>query len=1184
MPIVAISIQGGSFVFNPSNLDFIGMLFSLWSGGTTITFTPIINSSGTSLVTATSIDETKGSADVLPTGEANQYVLTATAYDGYSFSHWLEEGVEDLPEYWVYSNPYVVTADTEITYVAYFRDRFSVNVGSADVNKGTVSTEYLGAEDGRDFFRLTASPTSYCTFDHWESGGMSYVNNPLEIAVVESGQSYVAYFTPLELTVSGNGMLNMTNSVTNGFTTGKNTIQYGGLLSSGCRSTLYIPVTIPADLPNVTVRIRVTDALNTELADYSETRDYYKGNGYFAATFDPTADITALTAEITLTTPAGSSTVSKTYTDLNIAAGETNSDYRFVTSPEFGYEYVTVEHAGIPVSGVYAHTDAATKGLSLYFYGQGGVYAYDASESVNLSPLAGLSNQNILDLGPGEENGLTAAVKFSTTTYGHITLYNWDGESWSQMSDSSLVASSAQETTTCALVMAADDVWTNLKHWTGNAWADHSYGFTAFQRVSDTEVYGTDSSGQRWRYDGTEWTLTETVTNTQPSISSVTRFGVNGSTINVGQDQHGDWYLFIQSRFHFIDDSGFYGYNGSDVYKWDGSKWVYQIMSDFNDPDDDPMETRRRIRPDGVNALCVPAPGISVMYGGQNANGAIYLSADNVTITFDPGEGTLDNAALGTLTAPILSEIDSSKVPGARRDGYTFGGWYYDEACTIEFDASSTAMPGESITLYAKYSDGSDPEAQLAWYKTRALKDLEKQYKKYSQSDYTSDNWITLMTAYTDGVSAINGATAGTAHIEENVTAALNAAIAAMQAIPPKDTSKVTVAVSMDANTLGLGYILEPTLVTVDKGTPVSVVITDLLSQQAQKKYDITEPGKTTKVDGETLSTHYPWISDGAPTAGFYLSQVYYPEQTGYTIPATIQEYITGNQLPFVAADANGKYLGEFDYLNTSGWTYSVGDKTNGAAEFPGIGSNGWGLSDGEVVRWQFTLVGYGADLGADNTAWGTSNILTVGDKSVLTWKVAELRSQYSDATLKTYEVYNAALTVLTDAEATQAAIDAALADLNSLVIPVPQEIPDEKIDITGEDTGSPVATVTSEISADGTATLHVTAANPCVVIVKKADGTYERLTATPNVNGGYDFSQAGYTEAMEFHVLMKGDTNGNGRLDLGDCMQAKAAFLKKLDLNPLSAFAADLNGDGLKLGDVMQTKAAFLQKTTIDW
>ncbi len=1169
-----VVIIGNHFSFVAVKQSF---LRNNWSYGTTITFTPCIETNGDYLVTATSIDSNQGTASV--TKESDQYKLTATAKDGYSFSHWLEEGIEDIPDYRIYSNPYFVTADTEITYVAYFRDRYFVNVLSENADKGKVSTEYIGAENGHDLYRLTAVPATYFKFSHWKCGEESYSANLLEIAVEDSNQSYVAYFTPIEFIVSDEGFLRHSGSITNGFTTTVSASTYGGIISSGCRSTLYIPVTIPEAMENVTVQLQITDANDRVLADYSETRSFSKRSGYLTASFDPTeANISTLTATVTLTTPVGSSIVSKTYSNLAVATGETNDDFHFITSPADVYSYVTIEQAGANITGAYAQIEENTKDLSLYCYGPGGVYAWDNTGSTNIRRLTGLSigdGERVLALGPGSSDGLTA-VKGSST----ISLWKWDGESWTMVSGSSLSADQSQSGTKIALVMASDDVWTDTRHWNGEAWDTHSYGFVSFQRVSDTEAYGVDSSGSRWHYDGSSWTAAAALS--APETSSVTSTPVNGSTISLGQDHNGDWYLFVQSRNHFIDDSGWYSYDGSDVYKWDGSKWVYQIMSDFNDPNDDPMETRRRIRPDGVNGLCVPAPGVTLMYG-TNGNGANYLYTDDVTITFNPGEGTLDNAALATLTAPILSAIDSSKVPRASRDGYTFGGWYYDEACTFEFDATNTAMPGESITLYAKYSDGNDPEAQLAWYKQKALKDLEKQFNKYSSSDYTAENWSALQSAYISGISAINNAEAGTAHIEDNVTAALNIAIAAMQAIEPKDTSKVTVAVSMDANTLGLGYILEPTLVTVDKGTPVSVVITDLLNQRA-KAMGITTDGRTDKPNMEAIETLYPWSSSGTPTSGFYLAQVYLPDQTGYTVPDTIMNYITSNGLNFSAEDANGKYLGETDYLNTSGWQYSVGNKTNGAAEFPGIGSSGWSLSDGEVVRWQFTLVGYGADLGADNTAWGTSNILSVGDKSALTWKEAELRSQYSDATLKTYEVYNAALAVLTDAEAEQGAIDAALADLNGLVIPVPQEIPDEKIDITGEDTGSPVAEVTSEISPDGTATLHVTAANPCVVVVEKADGTYERLTATPNANGGYDFSQAGYTEAMEFHVLMKGDTNGNGRLDLGDCMQAKAAFLKKLDLDPLSAFAADLNGDGLKLGDVMQTKAAFLQKTTIDW
>ena len=106
--------------------------------------------------------------------------------------------------------------------------------------------------------------------------------------------------------------------------------------------------------------------------------------------------------------------------------------------------------------------------------------------------------------------------------------------------------------------------------------------------------------------------------------------------------------------------------------------------------------------------------------------------------------------------------------------------------------------------------------------------------------------------------------------------------------------------------------------------------------------------------------------------------------------------------------------------------------------------------------------------------------------------------------------------------------------------------MPEDKIDITGEDTGSPVAAVTSEIDANGTAILHVTAANPCVVVVEKADGTYERLTAVQNANGGYDFSQEGYTEGMKFYVLLKGDADGNGQVNTDDAMLLARACLSE--------------------------------------
>ena len=1140
------------------------VITSGWGTGTRITFTPIMSASTDCPVVAKSNNEAQGSASVSGTSEVNRYALTAKANDGFAFSYWLREGSENITENQIIDNPYIVTADTEVTYFAYFRESYNLKALSEDEAKGTVNALAMGSESGADHYRLTAIPNDYYVFDKWVSGTHEYTENPLNISVSENGLEYIAHFKLIELTLSDVATYQIYGDVTSDVRQYDGPV-YGGILSEGCRSALNIPVSVPKRLENVTIQVRVTNA-NNDLVAQCELNANLNINDYLnVAIASAQKANSTLNAEVSLVTPAGNITATKTYTDFIIESSEINNCFKYITSPGIDYGDISVLDAGPNINGIYATSDANTKSISLYFYGDKGVYLYDTLSSPNLVVLDGLANQNVLAMGSADNNGLIAVAKSASGSFGLIALYSWDGATWSQVNGSVLAASNANEVTTCALAIQADDVWTDTKHWTGENWEDHQYSFASFKSISET-VYGIDRSGQWWKYNGSEWNISACA---YPSIGSIANNTTANSQISIGQDHHNDWYLMIPSKGHYIDASGWYSYIGSDVYKWNDDEWVYQIMSEFDDPDDNPLtETTRRIRPDGVNGLSSPAPGLSIMYGSGSScgRGSLYLYADDVTITFNPGEGTLDNAALGTLTAPILSEIDSSKVPGASRSDYSFGGWYYDEACTIEFDASNTAMPGESITLYAKWSDGSDPEAQLAWYKQKALKDLEKQYKKYSSADYTSENWSALQSAYIDGVSAINAATAGAAHIEDNVTAALNAAIAAMQAVPAKNSGEITVAISMDANTLGLGYLLEPTLVTVDKGTPVSVVIADLLNKRAADQYDITTEGRTDKPNVESIATLYPWSSSGTPTSGFYLAQVYFPEQSGYSVPETIMNYIISNDLNFLAEDANGKYLGETDYLNTSGWVYSVGDKTNGEAEFPGVGSSGWGLSDGEVVRFQFTLVGYGADLGADNTAWGTSNILSVGDKSALTWKVAELRSQYSDTTLKAEAVYTDALTVLTDAEATQSAIDAALEALNSLSIAAPEEVPDEKISITGEDGGNPVAAVTSEISSDGTATLHVTAANPCVVIVKKADGTYERLEAVDNGNGGYDFIQAGYTETMEFVVAVKGDYDGDGAFQTIDLANANKDIVNNATIDPLKALIMGAeNGQTLK-------------------
>ncbi|MDR2616066.1 MAG: FIVAR domain-containing protein, partial [Oscillospiraceae bacterium] len=339
-----------------------------------------------------------------------------------------------------------------------------------------------------------------------------------------------------------------------------------------------------------------------------------------------------------------------------------------------------------------------------------------------------------------------------------------------------------------------------------------------------------------------------------------------------------------------------------------------------------------------------------------------------------------------------------------------------EEATQDDVNAANTALYNAISKLEKLTSGPSGPGTgepgetdELAGYRQAAYASLDRQYNKYRQSDYTAENWQTLLAAYNKGKSDIASATRGARYPEDNIIAALNTALDAMRAVPYNPGGTVTVAISIDAGALGLGYIIKPTLVTVQRNSLLSHALTNL----------ITESGYEYKNTGS--------VDDSS----FYFAGIAPVDQKNIKIPDFIVSALTASGRTILYADSNDpqQLLEEFDYANTSGWMYTVSD--GGAPIFPGVGAGAWQLGEGEVVRWQFTVYGYGADLDADNSAWGAPSIGSgSGDKTALTWRVAELRSQYSDETLEKNADYNAAITVLTNLTATQAELNAALTKL----------------------------------------------------------------------------------------------------------------------------------------------------------
>ena len=395
--------------------------------------------------------------------------------------------------------------------------------------------------------------------------------------------------------------------------------------------------------------------------------------------------------------------------------------------------------------------------------------------------------------------------------------------------------------------------------------------------------------------------------------------------------------------------------------------------------------------------------------------------ATDKTVTWTSSDEAVATVADGIVTAVAEGTATITAEAGERSANCTVTVTSAEPGPGTEPDPGPGPGPGDTPEPEPEDSD------ELKFYKERALNTLVKQFGKYTESDYDAASWSALVAAFEQGKVDIQAAKeAYGAFIEDNVTAALNTALETMQAIPAARTHPITVVVSMDANTLGLGYLIEPTLVTVNNHEQASVVIAQLIEEMAAEKYGVTGAGLSSKGTSEPRE-QYPWIITGSVNSGFYLAQIYWPEQENAQIPDYILSRLRAGAV--LESDKSGNYLGEFDYTNMSGWMYSVSDGYE--TEFPGVGASGWQLSDGEVMRWQFTVFGYGADLGSENSAWGQSSIVNVGDKTELTRAVAELRSVYSDSKLKANAVYLAALDALTDPEAGQSAIDAALNALN---------------------------------------------------------------------------------------------------------------------------------------------------------
>ncbi|MEL5897858.1 cell wall-binding repeat-containing protein [Clostridium sporogenes] len=187
-----------------------------------------------------------------------------------------------------------------------------------------------------------------------------------------------------------------------------------------------------------------------------------------------------------------------------------------------------------------------------------------------------------------------------------------------------------------------------------------------------------------------------------------------------------------------------------------------------------------------------------------------------------------------------------------------------------------------------------------------------------------------------------------------------------------EDGEKIgTFTFSMEAFTIGLGYLIEPVQINIHKGRNAAQELDAIL-----KEYG------------------YKYCKTGTLESSFYLATL---------LNATNKVYKTIPKIPEVLKkkldeNCGGNYdekrydsergLGEFDFNNLSGWMYAVNNV------FPNVGFADKYLQDGDVMRVQFTLA-LGNDIGGSDAMGGGSGVefFPKVNKDELTKKIAQINS-----------------------------------------------------------------------------------------------------------------------------------------------------------------------------------------------
>lgn len=221
------------------------------------------------------------------------------------------------------------------------------------------------------------------------------------------------------------------------------------------------------------------------------------------------------------------------------------------------------------------------------------------------------------------------------------------------------------------------------------------------------------------------------------------------------------------------------------------------------------------------------------------------------------------------------------------------------------------------------------------------------------------------------------------------------------------ETKKSTVTFTVERFTVGQGYLVKPTQVEIKEGDTVATVF-----ERVMKDNNITYPST------ESDYGFYLSAINNADTGIVNIPQEIstmadIPMWDGSVANAPSNENNAGNVLP-------DKALGTGSYHVMAGWMFMVNN-----AE-PGVTATDIKVKDGDVIRLQFSLYGYGADIGFDTEEFTGIVSPKLANKDELTKAVASVSEDMfkNDMVKASYEN---AMTVLQTYAVSQGITDSAV-------------------------------------------------------------------------------------------------------------------------------------------------------------